>query len=322
MAIKRPLTFQSDAQSSGKQGMREMSDSEMGLLRYNLAVAYADHLNSGISSVGAIATGTGKADIFNPFGDGVIDTQRNFVESTNTAGGNEGEDYPAYPPVTTQVISTTRWQQNFDTVSYPTNATINDNSYLYYTDNAYDFRYVSLEADFVSTIISDTISEMRTGHGVGTYYVSTVEPFFLGGGSWTDKGTVFTDTSYDAGSTNYKLWLKRSLTDSSGYTGSSLPMYRWKTGTAQQGFNEINVGTSGGLIQNILLPILKRNITGSGKLHYSVSTTSSGLPRGTMLDKRQEGFTEARVYSDPLYYSRRTPSGPLSTITTYYLNLT
>ena len=42
---------------------------------------------------------------------------------------------------------------------------------------------------------------MRTGHGIGTYYISTVEPFYLGGGTWTDKGTVFTDTSYDAGST-------------------------------------------------------------------------------------------------------------------------
>ena len=53
----------------------------------------------------------------------------------------------------------------------------------------------------------------------------------------------------------------------------------------QQGFNEIDVGTGGGLIQNVLLPILKRNISGSGKLHYQVSTTSSGLPRGT--DVRQ-----------------------------------
>ena len=111
MAIQRPLTFQSDAQSSGKQGMREMSDSEMGLLRYNLACAYSDDLNNGISTVGALATGTGKADVFSPFGDGVIDTRRNFVEATNTAGGDEGEDYPAYPPVTTTVVTTTRWHR-------------------------------------------------------------------------------------------------------------------------------------------------------------------------------------------------------------------
>lgn len=322
MAIQRPLTFQSDAQSSGKQGMREMSDSEMGLLRYNLACAYSDALNNGISTVGAIATGTGKADIFNPFGDGVIDTKRNFVEATNTAGGNEGEDYPAYPAVTTTVVSTTRWQQNFDSVSYPTNATIDSDSYLYYTDNAFDFRYTSLEADFLSTIIDDTMSEMRTGHGIGTYYISTVAPFYLGAGTWTDKGTVMTDTTYDAGSTAYKLWLKRDLTDSSSYTNSSLPMYRFKVGSAQQGFNEIDVGKSGSLIQNVLLPIMKRNASGTGKLQYSVSTSSSGLPRGTMLDKRQEGYTESRTYSHPLYYSRRTPSGPTSTITTYYLNLT
>jgi len=322
MAIQRPLTFQSDADSSGKQGMREMTDSEMGLLRYNLAVAYGDSLNSGIGSVGAIATGTGKADIFSPIGDGVIDTKRNFVEATNTAGGSEAEDYPAYPTVTTSVISTTRWQQNFDSVTYPTNATMDADSYLYYTDNAYDFRYLSLEADFVSTIISDTISDMRTGHGVGTYYVAAAEPFFLGAGTWTNKGTVMTDTTYDAGSTSYQLYLKRSLTDASSYSNSSKPMYRWVTSGANQGFNEIDIGTSGNLIQNILLPILRRNCSGSGQLQYQVSASSTGLARGSCIDKRQEGYTESRTYSHPLYYSRRTPSGPTSSITQYHLNLT
>ena len=335
MALRRPLTFQS---TSGSQGMRDLSDSEMGLLRYNLACAYSDLINTGISIVGAVSTGTGKADIYDPMGSGAEDTKRNQVTASNTAGGpdsgtgvagmgalSSAEDWPAYPTVTTTVVSTTRWQQNFDSVTYPTNQTINDNSYLYYAGDGTDFnfRYTSLEADFMNTIIDDTILEMRTGHGIGTYYVAagTSAPFYLGNGDWTNKGTIFTDTTYSAGSTSYTLWLKRNLTDPSGYTGSALPFYRWETGGTEQGFNEISVAKSGGLIQNVLLPIMQRNVTGSGKLQYRVGTSSSGLARGTFLDKRQEGFTESRVYNDPLYQSIRTPSGPTSTITTYYFQM-
>ncbi len=332
MSLRRPLTFQTGA----SQGMRDISDSEMGLLRYNLACAYSDTINVGISAVGCVSTGTGKADIYDPSGSGAEDTKRNFVEATNTAGGpdtgtgvagmgalDSAEDYPAYPTVTTTVVSTTRWQQNFDSVTYPSNQTMNDDSYLYYAGDGTDFnfRYTSAEADFLDTIINDTMLEMRTGHGIGTYYVSagTSAPFYLGNGDWTNKGTIFTDTTYSAGSTSYTLWLKRNLTDPSAYTG--VPFYRWETGGTEQGFNEVNIAKTSNLIQNILIPIMQRNVAGSGKLQYRVGTSSSGLARGTFLDKRQEGFTESRVYEDPLYKSRRTPSGPSSTITTYYFQM-
>jgi len=316
MAIKRPLTFTSGTSS---QGMREASDSEMGLLRYNLAVAYGDSINNGIGNQGCITTGTGKADIFSPGGSGCNDTKRNQASSSNTAGGSAAEDYPAYPGASVSTVSTTRWQQNFDTVGSPSNATYNSSSYLYYTGNNFDFRYLGVEADIVSTIISDTISEMRTGHGVGTYYVGTGAPFLLGNGTWTDKGVCMSDTTYSNGTTTYRLYLKRNLSDPSPYTGGQKPLYRWQG--SPQGFKEIDLGTGGSLIQNVLLPILRRNNSGSGKLQYQVKTSSSGLARGSMIDRRQEGVSHSRNYSSPNYTSTTTPSGGSSNITTYYLNL-
>ena len=57
------------------------------------------------------------------------------------------------------------------------------------------------------------------------------------------------------------------------------------------------------------------------KLQYQVKTSSSGLARGSMIDRRQEGVSHSRNYSSPNYTSTTTPSGGSSNITTYYLNL-
>ena len=69
------------------------------------------------------------------------------------------------------------------------------------------------EAQIVSTVITQTITDMRTGDEVGTYRVATSNP---GGGTWSDKGTWFSDTTYNS-TTTYKLWLK---TDHSSEPGS------------------------------------------------------------------------------------------------------
>jgi len=315
MTVRRPLTFNSGGST---QGMRQIADSEMALLRYNLAVAYADSINGGIGSIGAVSTGTGKVDIFSPGGSSVTDTKRTQVTTSNSAGGSAAEDWPAYSGPGTSVHNQIRWQQNFDTQSSPSNSTLNSTGWLYYVGDNYNFRYVSNETDVVDTIISDTISEMRTVHSVGTYYVATGAPFHGGNGTWTDKGVVFTDTTYSAGSTTYRLYLKRNLSDTSSVSGNA-PIYRW--GSSPQGFRQIDVGTGGGLIQNILLPYLKRKIAGSGQLQYKVATSSSGLARGTMIDKRQESYSQSRSYSSPNYTSTRTPSGGTSNITTYYFQM-
>ena len=62
MAYRRPIKW-----NYTNDAFQEWTNDEVGALRYNLAVAYGDYLNSGgIGSCGAVATGTGKTDIFNP----------------------------------------------------------------------------------------------------------------------------------------------------------------------------------------------------------------------------------------------------------------
>lgn len=316
MAYRRPIKW-----NYTDNVFQEWTNAEVGALRYNLAVAFADYLNTGgIGSVGAVSTGTGKADIFNPGGSGVIDTRRNQQSNSNTAGGDAGEDYPAYPSTTISTVTTTRFQQNLDSTTMPTAATLTDHSYLHYKGSGYEFQYTNDEQDFVDTIITDVISEMRSSHGVGTYYIATAAPNYLGGGTWTDKGIVFTDTTYSAGSTIYRLYLKRNVTDTSPYAPSFPTSHRWVVG-GSQGFHPQDIGVNSTLIQNVLLPILRRNLSGASALQYEVSTTNNGINRGSMLDKRQEGISQSQIYTDPNYISTTTPSGAASTITTYYFKL-
>ena len=329
MAYRRPIKW-----NYTNDAFQEWTNDEIGALRYNLAVAYADYLNAGgIGSCGAVSTGTGKADIYNPGGSGVVDTRRNQQSNSNTAGGPDygsgkfgvgaagsDEDWPAYPSTTISTVSTTRWQQNLDSTTEPTAQTKTDHAFLYYTGTGYEFRYISAEQDFVDTIISDTISEMRSSHGIGTYYIATGAPSYLGAGTWTDKGIVFTDTTYSAGSTIYRLYLKRNVTDPSPYAPSFPTSHRWHT-TGSVGFHPQNIGVTSTLVQNVLLPYLRRAQSGAGALQYEVSTTNNGINRGSMIDKRQEGITQSQIYTDPNYISTVTPSGAASTITTYYFKL-
>ena len=161
---------------------------------------------------------------------------------------------------------------------------------------------------------------MRSSHGIGTYYISTGAPSYLGAGTWTDKGIVFTDTTYSAGSTIYRLYLKRNVTDPSPYAPSFPTSHRWHT-TGSVGFHPQNIGVTSTLVQNVLLPYLRRNQSGAGALQYEVSTTNNGINRGSMIDKRQEGITQSQIYTDPNYISTVTPSGASSNITTYYFKL-
>jgi len=317
MAKRRPIKWDYTLNA-----FKEWTDGEIGALRYNLAVAFADYLNAGgIGSVGAVSSGTGKQDIFNPAGSGVVDTRRDLVQTSNVAGGGTGEDYPAYGASTFSTISTTRIQQNLDAVTMPSSTTLTDHSYLFYQGSGYNFEYASAEQDFLDSIVTDAINEMRSSHGVGTYYISTTTPSYLGAGTWTDKGIFHTDTTYSAGSSIYRLYLKRGVTDTSPYAPSYPTSHRWQSGT-NQGFHPQDLGTTATLIQNVLLPVLKRNINGSSKLRYEISTTNNGINRGTLIDKRQESFTDTRTYTDPNYISTRTPSGATSNITTYYFKIT
>jgi len=87
------------------------------------------------------------------------------------------------------------------------------------------------------------------------------------------------------------------------------------------------ISVSSNLVQNVLLPILTRNM--SNDLYYQVSTTSSSINRGTFSDTRLTSTSNTQ--SNPpagtnpgpsdVYRSFSTPSGSAATFQNYYLIL-
>ena len=174
------------------------------------------------------------------------------------------------------------------------------------------------ENEIINTVITQTISDMRTGDEVGTYRVATSNP---GNGTWTNKGTWFVDTTY-SGTTNYKLWLKRSMAVEPGTYVYPI----CKDGTS--GLKEVDIAVSSNLVQNILLPILTRQM--QPNLQYNQQLIQhTGVTRGIIYDTRLSGTSETQSNppsgTDPgpsdVYKSFSTPSGSATSHEVQYFYL-
>lgn len=321
MAERHPFYFNG---SSTAFSLRKMTDAQLASLRYQLRVAYAAVLNAngngrlytgGTNNVGqAISTEYTK----------VTNTQardNNWLTGHPTTSGgtwsydnypNHANDWPTYPAVGSTTRSTTTFTQTRTSVNMPTDANCRDYGWLYWqgSTTSFNMRVLSAEADFVDTIITDTISEAISGDEVGTYRIATSTP----GTGWVDKGVVFTNTIYsNATVSTYKLWVKTSGSD----PGGGQNPIGWKSGGAP--FMSRSTASTGDLVQNVLLPILHRRVANNSALNYNIN--GSGTTRGTMLDTRYSGSSTSQWFSDPTYYRSRTPSGGQSTNATYILKL-
>ena len=296
----RPLKYDSG-------NLQEFSDADLDRLCYNLRVAYANQLNS--SGNGYIFTGSGETSIGS-----ASDTSSTQRTSTVTRIVNDGviQTYPAYPGIGTETDATYNYRQKQGVPTFPTDSTMNTDGYVYYSND--EVVVANTAAHLYDEILSQTITDMRTGDEVGTYRISTSTPTNGGAGTWTDKGTWFVDSTYSAGSTTYKLWLKRSLTTVPGT--SVLPV-----GLDTDDLKERPIANTDNIIQNILLPALTRRMN-DGDLKYTVVTsTPSGVNRGSFLNTRQTSASNTQSFSNPTYSSTSTPTGSATTQTTYYLNL-
>lgn len=306
----------------GTSAIRQMSDTDLDRLCYNLAVAYSDVVNTpgyGTVRVGSAAgyTSIGSAsDTF--FADNQASATRTYTASDDVdpdgAGPTAPGDWPAAPGTFENISSTTNYYQDQRQPSYPSTATLDADSYLYWTGSALRVAGAT-ESQIYSEVIAQTIADMKTGNEVGTYRVSTSSPNSGGAGTWTDKGTFFTDTTHDQGTTTYKLWLKRSLTS---VPGTDYDPVKWNTSSSA--IQEITNAKTGNLIQNILLPVLQRRID-DNDLVYSVSQTLTHANRGTFTNTAQTGSTTSYVFSDPTYFTNSSVSGAASTRQTHYFQL-
>jgi len=293
--MSRPLRI------DGTAGLIEMSDADLDKLCYRLRRAYADQLNAngnGSLNVGGSGTTIGSAS----------DTSR--TERVNT-----GSNTQPYPGTGTETDASFTYKQNRNIPSSPSSTTLNNDGFVIIDGTSGVIS--ATESQIVSTIITQTITDMRTGDEVGTYRISTSNP---GGGTWVNKGTWFTDTTY-SGSTTYYLWLKTLNSTSPGTDIYPLGI----DGTL--GLKELFISVSSNLVQNILLPILTRNM--ANDLYYQVSTSSSSINRGAFLDTRLSSTSNSQ--SNPpagtnpgpsdVYRSFSTPSGSAATFQNYYLIL-
>lgn len=293
--MSRPLRI------DGTAGLIEMSDADLDKLCYRLRRAYADQLNAngnGSLNVGGSGTTIGSAS----------DTSR-------TQRVNTGSDIQPYPGTSTETDASFTYKQNRNIPSSPSSTTLNNDGFVIIDGTSGVIS--ATESQIVSTVITQTITDMRTGDEVGTYRISTSNP---GGGTWVNKGTWFTDTTY-SGSTTYYLWLKTLNSTSPGTDIYPLGI----DGTL--GLKELFISVSSNLVQNILLPILTRNM--ANDLYYQVSTSSSSINRGAFLDTRLDSTSNSQsnppAGTDPgssdVYRSFSTPSGSAATFQNYYLIL-
>ena len=227
--MSRPLRI------DGTAGLIEMSDADLDKLCYRLRRAYADQLNAngnGSLNVGGSGTTIGSAS----------DTSR-------TQQVNTGSNTQPYPGTSTETDASFTYKQNRNIPSSPSSTTLNNDGFVI-IDGTSGVKSAT-ESQIVSTIITQTISDMRTGDEVGTYRVSTSNP---GGGTWVNKGVWFTDTTYSS-SITYYLWLKTLNSTSPGTDIYPLGI----DGTL--GLKELFISVSSNLVQNVLLPILTRNMS-------------------------------------------------------------
>ena len=297
----------------GSNTLQDMTDAELDRLRYYTQVAYAAQLNAGGNghvNVGGSGTTIGTAS----------DTSSTQRVNTVTRIVNNGiiETYPGYPGIGSETDATYTYKQLQTTPSAVTSASFNAYGMLFYDSANDEVEPFSTEAQIADRITDQCIINMTSGDEVGSYRVSTSTPSSGGAGTWTSKGTFFSDTTYSAGTTTYTLWLKTALSAVPGSDIYPVGLYA-PGGTPDGNLQQRDIINSSELVQNVLLPSLTRKM--SSGLYYSVATSSAGTNRGTFTDSRQLSTSNTQSFSNPYYRSYSTPTGTASTITTYYFNM-
>ena len=297
--MTRPLKL------DGSSGLIEFSDADIASWAYYLRIAYAAQLNAGGNgsiNLGGTGTTIGSAS----------DTSSTAITNSQTRNYSGGADYPAAPGVIGSEVDATYTYKQIRTVpAFPTTATLNSHGYLGF-DGGTGLQIVNTQAGFNAEIIAEALNQMKTGDQIGTYRVQTVSP----GANWTDKGAWFADTTYSAGTTTSRLYLRTA-----GTAPTAAAQHIKVDGYGLAPFTAETINASSNLIQQILLPALTRRLS-DGDLRYTVSTSTGGVAqRGSWTDTKQTSTATSYSFTNPTYYTSTIPSGVAVTQNTYYLNI-
>ena len=301
--------------------LREYSTDDRNRLSYLLRVAYATHLSAGSGAEGSIyVASSGHTDIGS-----LVDHKSTAEIATNARNYSGGTDYPSYPSLGTSSVATFGYRQNRNTVTAPDNAALDDDSYTFIHDTSHV--KVAGSTEILASIVDHAITELRSGDEVGSYRIATSTPSSGGAGTYTEISTWFTDTTYSAGTTTYKLWLKRSLSSVPGTAAQPLRK------RSDHDLQESSIAVGDDLIQDVLLPLMiNRGLSGTTNLQYNVG--SGSIDRGSFKDTKQTSDTSGQGFatgsqpggpfsnvSNNTYWRTRIPSGSASDdgVTNLYL---
>jgi len=300
---------------SGNKDLRMFSDeggsagTTLEVLSYFLRKRYAALLDSGIDYPGEVKTsGT------SPFV--TIGTAQNWYrdpgsttepdDNHNSQGAEPDTNFGSDQTSTQSSTAITYYQNMNHTTAAPTQLAINTTGLLYWTSPDLKMGPI-VEADLMDTITTHCLTQMRTGDEVGSYRVAASNP---GGGTWSNKGTFFTDTWY-GGSENYMLWLKTANT-----TEPSTPdnYIRWdSTNNEIQLESSTDYSASSKIINDVYLNVIARR-----HLVYNVATSIVGTNKGTFLDRKYDSTTNVLSLTSSVYTRSYSPSGTLATNQTFY----
>ena len=298
----------------GSNTLQDMSTSDLERLTYYLQVAFAAQLNA--SGDGYIFVGSGATTIGS-----AADTSATQQTNQTARGINDGviQGFPSHPGIGVETDTSYSYQQDRTTPSAVSSANFNLNGMLFYDSGNDELEPFSTEAQLADVITNQAITNMRTGDEVGSYRVATSEPSSGGAGTYVDKGTWFADTTFSAGTTTFKLWLKTALDSVPGSDIFPVGLDSDGSGTPTGNIHQRLITDNGRLIQTVLLPALTRKM--SSGLYYGVGTSINGINRGAFTDTKQTGTTNTTSLAGGFYKSISTPSGTASTVNTYYLNM-
>lgn len=328
--MARPLKI------NGTSGLKQMSDADLDRLQYNLRKRYASFLayyhtsSSGVNAAnGQTSSGTGPAGALNvgsvsgwtSIGSATdtASTQQSATQDRNNSGG---DDYPAFPGLGTTTVSTYAYHQNQSASTLGTAFAANDQySYLKFISPATLRTATGYNDDFFDEIITQCLTDMYSGDEVGSYRVSTSAPSSGGAGTWTDCGTWHADTTYSAGTTTHKLWVKTALDTP---PGTDIKPVMWNGTLIKEvaSIDETGAYQATSFVDQALIPALINKVAAS-KIKYEVVTSDPGgsSNRGSFTDTRQTTELQEQSFSDPTYTSTSTPSGAASAQATYFLKL-
>ena len=305
--------------------LQQMTDGEMEELVYYLQYAYAAQLNA--DGMGSLKV-QGAAGNFESVGS-MSDTRSTQEQNTQNAPSNDGttQSHPSFPGIGSETVTSYTYCQAKGSGGLPAFPTDFTHSFLkpVIVDGLYHLQLANTAADFFNDILSLAITAICAGNEVGSYRVSTSNPFTSGNpGTWVDKGTWFNDTRYNnVGNTTYKLWLKTGRPTPSGETPVGFD-------AGSGSIKQLAFTQNEPIIQTILLPALTRRIA-NGNLTYVVNTNAGNgvgfVQRGSFANTKYNQATNTNPDTgsgmSQVYISRSTPntSGSTATVETKYLHI-